>query len=234
MSDTVKLRVHPGWSAALILGGPLIGLIVGAVLGPLSRWVLDRLDVSFWLTGVLTHADGRNGLVSFAILGGAIGIGIAQSIKKETLTIEFDEGSNTGAGVILTMDDAPRWVSRKDAAAVFRDGKDLVLTDHDGYELARGDVELLAGRQVASAFRNRDWPWQDQDPYARRFSDWVDQRPDADEDTHRLLRERRQALKNNDAGLADELRTKLADAGVVVRDRGNRQQIRTVRTPWQN
>lgn len=157
---TGKLRLHPGWTVSFLLSGTVFGLIVGAGLGPLSRWVLEQLPFSMFALRLGALADEPDGLVLFAVLGAAVGMSIADTARKETLSIAFDPAV-TGQGVILTRDRVPHCVVRHDVAAVFRDGKDLVLTGHDGTELARGDVELLEGSRVADAFRTRGWPWRE-------------------------------------------------------------------------
>ncbi|CAM5722799.1 hypothetical protein SALBM311S_11663 [Streptomyces alboniger] len=64
----------------------------------------------------------------------------------------------SGDHVVLARKGREREFSRDAVAAVFRDGKQLVLLGHDGGELARQECDLSAGR-VVDAFTRHGYAW---------------------------------------------------------------------------
>lgn len=130
--------------------------------------------------------------------------------------------------VVLTSKGREREFPRDVIAAVFRDGKQLVLLGHDGGELTRQECDLDTGR-VADAFTEHGYAWADVDPHQGEFRRWVPGAPGLPEGANALLKARQESLEKKGPSHEDvgELRTELARLGVVVRDEKRRQYWRT-------
>jgi len=112
-------------------------------------------------------------------------------------------------------------------AAVFLDGKDLVVLGPDTAELARERTDHGADR-LRGAFEAHGYRWCDADPHRDAFQRWVDGMPGLEQHAQAVLRARRTALEAKDTDDGAELRAELARLGVVVREEGHRQYWRPV------
>ncbi len=130
--------------------------------------------------------------------------------------------------VVLTSKGREREFPRDAVAAVFRDGKQLVLLGRDGGELARQECDLDAAR-VADAFTEHGYVWADADPHQDEFRRWVPGTPGLPEGANAILKARQESLEKKGPSDDDvrELRGELARLGVVVRDEKRRQYWRT-------
>ncbi len=116
-------------------------------------------------------------------------------------------------------------VGREHVAAVFSDGRDLVVLDRAERELARVRATDLPSRELGTALERFGYPWRGTaDPRGAEFVRWVDGAPDLDEPAHALLRARKRALADKRSGAAEEALDGLRAMGVAVRDRGGRQE----------
>ncbi|MFH9660221.1 hypothetical protein ACH4NF_19290 [Streptomyces sp. NPDC017248] len=136
----------------------------------------------------------------------------------------------SGERVVLTSRGREREFPCDVIAAVFRDGKQLVLLGHDGGELTRQECDLNTGR-VADAFTEHGYAWADVDPHQGEFRRWVPGAPGLPEGANALLKVRQESLEKKEPSHEDvrELREELARLGVVVRDEKRRQHWRTFR-----
>lgn len=215
---------EPTWVWVLVWTGfPLVGGVVGWLLVRVADRAADARWVPF--KGLFRLIDRHSGapLTIGAIAVGAIlGLLLALTAQGEKLTVTVDR-----EGVDLIRDGRTRRVARADADAVLLDGKQLVVLDATGRELAR-DKSDLDRRRLADAFTANGWPWRDSDPYAGDFRRWVEGLPDLPPGADPLLRARSRVLGRN-ADDAAELRSELARIGIVVRDERRHQYIRTLR-----
>ena len=201
------------------------------VLGAGTGWLLTRLPG--WVSGLpwapfqepltrLAPLVGPAATVVLLGLGAVAGCLCALMAYDEVTTVRVDPG-----GVTVTRADRTTAAGREDVAAVFCDGRDLVLLRPDGGEAARERTWHRPVR-LRRAFSAEGWPWRDGDPYAAEYSRWVEGLPDVGAREEALLRARHAALRSGDAADAGALREELGRLGVVVRDEGRRQYWRRV------
>ncbi|OKI10326.1 hypothetical protein A6A06_04565 [Streptomyces sp. CB02923] len=204
------------------------------VLGAVALWLLSR--AAGWVASLpWAPLQGPFKLVASApepllsivalVLGALLGLGLAFVADLEYVTADIGPDQ-----AVLTVDKVTRTVPRASTAAVFQDGKHLVLLGHDSSELARLRGDFDADR-FAAAFERHAYPWRaDGDPYAADFRRWVTGQPDLSSGAHALLKARAHALKKSEKKDAEQLRTELAELGVVVREgKDKAQQWRLVR-----
>lgn len=219
---TVRMPRAVLWVVTLVCGA--LGFGLGFLVKPLVHWIVDvfgdapgplRLAAALptaWAVPVLTAA------------GLAAGVWLAREAKKEALELTVDH-----EGVHLEQRGGAKHLRREDVAAVFLDGKDLVLLDAGTRQLARHLATDLSRRKVRAAFERWGYPWAGTaDPHEDEFRTWVDGHPDLDDEAHDLLRSRSRALADKRLGAAADLADQLQAIGVVARDRGGDQQYRRV------
>ncbi|KZM70645.1 hypothetical protein [Nocardia terpenica] len=223
-SAPITLRLSLLWAWALGLGGLVLGVGAGFALPPGGHWVLGTFGhVPDWVRIALSLPPVW--LVPIAaVLGTLGGLFVFYQGHQESLILTVAESH-----VELAHKGREQFVPRERIAAVYREDRDLVLTDRHGARLARFDAYDLNRGAVGSAFRAHGYPWLDEnDPYGAEFTRWVDGMPGIDDEVHQLLRARRRALADERDHDVEELDEKLADRGVDVRDRNGKQHIRVV------
>lgn len=138
------------------------------------------------------------------------------------MTVSADE-------VVIRGSKAAATYSRDEIAEVFLDKDELVLLDPRSRELSRTTSDSAVPGLLRAAFERFGYAWAGTtDPRDTQFAEWVDRSPDLDARAHELLRRRRRALADGRSGTAEEAREGLLDLGIIVRDRGDRQQYRRV------
>lgn len=149
----------------ILVGFPVLGLAIGSVLPPLARW-LDGMSV-LPLRNVFTFVADMEDTwqaVAFAVAATVLGllaafVAVADSVKvtldDDTLGIEFGDRQK------------PLTLRRERVAAVFVEGKDLVVLDSAGRPLALAP-HRASRHALAQAFRAHGYPWHDSRPEATR------------------------------------------------------------------
>lgn len=132
----------------------------------------------------------------------------------------------------------PRWrssvtttdyVPRDSIAAVFLDGKELVLLDAETKQITRNRASDLSKTELQAAFERYGYPWTGiADPHEPEFQRWTDGHPNLDEKANKLLRTRARALQDEQPGAAADLADRLQSIEVVLRDRDGNQQYRRI------
>jgi hypothetical protein len=214
------------WEALLVwLGFPALGALLGLGLRPLAQWMLDTSWVpDHGLARVVADLPTPWGVVGAVAAGVVLGVVLALTAEGEVLRVAVGPD-----GVTLTRDGASRVIGRGDVAAVFADGKELVLAGRFGEELARERSDLATDR-LAAAFTEQGYPWRlDGDPYRAEFRRWVPDEPELPAGANAVLKARSAALEKGDRKDLAELRDELGKLGVVVRDQDKRQYWRQVR-----
>lgn len=213
------------WGVFPLLGaaaGWLLSLLPGWLLA-LPGWVLalpflpgpDKLELLAGVSGpVLTTV--------LVIVGAVAGGFLALTAHAEAITVEAGEEA-----VRVTASGETAEVPRERFGTAFLDGGELVVLDTDTAEAVRAKSDHDAKR-LRAAFEAHGYPWSEGDPHADAFQRWLDGTPDLDARTQALLRTRQEALERKDAADAAELRTALAERGLVVRDREHRQYWRAL------
>jgi hypothetical protein len=212
-------------TGALLYGGfGGAGLVVGFLL-PQLAFFLARLPWAPFQgpARLISEFDGPWLRVATTALGGIAGLVIAYIAIREMLTAVIAD-----AEVRFEKDGKQRVFARSDIAAVFVDGKQLVVLGTSGHELLRENSDESPARW-ASAFRKHGYPWsEDGDPYRDQYRRWVPDTPDVPPSVNALLKARERALQKKDRADAGDLRNELAKLGYVVREEGTRQYWRKV------
>ncbi|MFI5805719.1 hypothetical protein [Streptomyces sp. NPDC051561] len=142
----------------ILLGFPALGLALGFALPPLARW-LDGASM-LPLRDVLAFVGDMESAwqtVAFALAATLIGllaafVAVADSVKvtltEDTLNVEFGDRQK------------PLSLRRERVAAVFVEGKDLVVLDSAGRPLALAP-HRASRTALARAFRAHGYPWHD-------------------------------------------------------------------------
>lgn len=217
---TTDTRLMPVFA---LVGGAL-GAVIAVAAGPVVSWLLDLIDSA---PGVLRLVDVIPLPVTLpllVILGAVAGWLICRSWSEDvgSVTVDADQ-------VQLTSKSSSTVFARAEIAEAFLDEDELVLLDPTSRELWRGTSDSGLASRLGEAFERFGYRWRGaQDPRDAEFVRWVDRSPAVDETSHALLRRRRRALDDAKSGEAETLREELADHGVIVRDRGQTQQVRTL------
>ncbi|BCJ73419.1 hypothetical protein CS0771_29630 [Catellatospora sp. IY07-71] len=225
MWDGATVVAVPVWERVLIaLGFPALGMAAGwGLIAVADRVVgLDWAPFQgpFRLIAKIPEPWATLGAVALGLVAGVLLVLTAIG-ERLTVTVRHD------AALLARPDTAARTVARRDVAAVFTDGKALVLQGADGAEHAR-EVSDLRQADLRAAFTAHGYPWRaDGDPYADRFRLWVPDLAGLPEGANALLAARAKALKKSDAAESAVLLAELHRLGVVVRVEKGRQYWRT-------
>lgn len=205
----------------IYLGVPALFVLVGAGLPFLARWMLSW-DTALPLKPVFRVVGGIDNPWKVAVnvaIWLIIGLFCAFAAKNESAEATLsDDRLRLGSGDTATT------VARDDVAAVFLDGKNLVVLDHESRQRFR-DRPQAPAKVLADAFREYGYPWHDTDPHRELFRRWepgADLPPEVDD----VLSARESALKKKATKEAVELRRAVEKLGYVVRDDGTTQNWR--------
>lgn len=218
------VRMSEAWPWLLRIGGPVLGAGVGAVVAPAGRWLREQFDIAPGPVKFLAALPTVWAVVVCAVLGLGAGIWLARVARREGLSVTVGTPS-----VTLDKDGETVRLPRDRIGTARRDGRDLVLLDRDDAELARRDGSDLSWTRLRAAFERHGYRWDSSSERDDRFRRWVDGDPELGPEDHDLLRSRARALTDERAGTAAELRDRLQERGVVVRDRSSSQEVRRVR-----
>lgn len=201
---TTVVRLPRGATLLLALSGPLLGAVSGGLPVLLAGWRAP------W--GVLAGLAVGVGLAVAALLA-------VLSCPAVTLT-----GSSVRVARHLTRRRA-RVIARRDLAAVFLDGRRLVMLDRASRQLVSVTTRARA-RDLARAFRAHGYPWTRQDPHEGLYRRWVPGTAELPAAVNAALGVREVALRRRLGRAAAELREEVQKLGFVVRDRASRQYWR--------
>ncbi|UCM90914.1 YqeB family protein [Streptomyces marincola] len=206
----------------LVAGAPALGALAGAAAPFAAAWAADRPWAPFG--GPLELIASFDRSWSFVVLG-AVGLLLGAAFAVFALasclrvTLAGDE-------VRLDKDGRTRYLERPCVAAVFTDGRQLVILAQDSRELLREDYEGGAAR-LARGFRAHGYPWAgESDPHAELYRRWVPDTPDLPAGVNAVLAARDKALRKKQDRDAADLRAEVQKLGIVVRDRERRQYWR--------
>ncbi|MDQ0214522.1 hypothetical protein J2S13_000918 [Oikeobacillus pervagus] len=109
----------------------------------------------------------------------------------------------------------------------FMEGKYLVIISKDHREWIRAKTEVSA-KKVEISFLNHHISWAESDPYEQDFRLWELNDERYSHEVNKLLYERRLALREKMEKEATHLLNDLSELGVVVKNKGEKQYVRTI------
>lgn len=221
---SVTLRMPNAVLWLLAIGCGAVGFGLGFLVKPLVQWILDAVGDAPGPLRVAAALPTAWTVPVLTVVGLLAGAWLAATAQKESLMLTV----NTG-GIGLRQVGADHYVPRDSIAAVFLDGKELVLLDAETKQLARNKASDLSKTALQAAFERFDYPWKGTgDPHEQDFQRWTDGHPDLDEQANQLLRSRARALQDKQPGAAADLADRLQSIGVVLRDKNGTQQYRRI------
>ncbi|MGE7920375.1 YqeB family protein [Viridibacillus sp. NPDC093762] len=221
--STVHLNFSKGDKLFLWLILPLIGLVIGYFLPPISEWASKLEWIPF--QGPFKLVAGLNaGWVIFATMafGLVAGIILTLFIYDEILNIYISE--DTLAFKIGKIDMS---YDKDNISYIYVDHKDLVVIGHDGHELFRYKKELST-KILKEELGERGYLFKDGNPYKEQFKKWVPGLTDLPLEANALLKARDVALKNDDSEEALQIVFELWKLHVSVKEIESKQYYRVV------
>ncbi|TCP43859.1 hypothetical protein EV191_12013 [Tamaricihabitans halophyticus] len=219
-SITIRMPNWVHW--LLVLGAAAAGLVLGLLVKPFVRWIVDLIGEAPGPLRVAAELPVGWAVLVLTVVGALIGVWLSAEAAKESLVVTIGP-----TDVQLNQDGNARYLAKADIGEVFYDRKELVFLDADTRELARNKATDLNREVLRESIERFGYPWRGaSDPREQEFQQWVDGRPDLVEEQQRLLRSRARALRDKQRGTAAELAEQLQEAGVVVRDRAEAQEYR--------
>lgn len=218
-----EVKQSPAVPVALGVAAAVIGAALGFALAPLMSGLVALIErTPFPVPGVITLVADLPVTWSvgvFGLLGVLAGIYVAHSAASGRLRLRVVEDH-----LEYRLEDREGWIARQDVAAVFRDGRYLVLLDHTDRVKARLDADTLDAGAVQAALQTHGYPWQEQDPHESAYLDWLDGGPGFTDEEHALLRRRHRAHK--DRAAREQIDVDLAARGLVAREKAGQLQVR--------
>lgn len=222
MNETTVVQIPAKYTWIFTALGALVGVLAAFIVGPLVSWLLGLIGDAPGPLRLAAELPFAWAVPVLTVVGAIAGFLIAASWNDDAGTIEVND-----AGITVHSKDADRYVPKAKTDRVAAEKKELVILDVQTSEIFRGPVEdeMLPGLRVALAARG--YPQlETSDPYGDRFVTWVEGGGQLDEKTEDLLRARRRALADDQAGAAEDALDRLRRSGVMVRDRDGRQEYR--------
>lgn len=202
--------------------GAAAGLVLALLAGPLTAWLLGRLDSAPVPLRVIAEFPLVASAPILTIVGAVAGWFVFAIWEGEVGMVEIDED-----GILLSQEKTATRFAAGEVAEAFIDEDQLVLVDHSARELSRTATDSSLEPRLRTAFGSHGYNWRGRtDPREAAFIPWVDRDPHCAPDDHALLRARQRALTDKRTGEAATLRDDLSARGIVVRDKGGAQQIR--------
>ncbi|BDH55820.1 hypothetical protein [Tsukamurella sp. PLM1] len=230
MTATVSPTTTIGLSRWVQVGVLLVTTVAGALLGLVVRglvsWLERTVDGSpgpLRIAAQLPVGVAVGVLAVAGLIGGVVLVGAWQN-EVAALTVADDH-------VELVVDEHRRWMARDEIGETFLGrGGELTFLDRRGRLLAAAGTDGVPKARIARALTDTGYPWRGAaDPYEAEYTRFVHGRGDVEPEVESLLRERAVARAEKRAPTARDLRLRLGEAGVVVRDHGDEQEFRPAR-----
>lgn len=208
----------------LWVGFPLLGALAGWLLALALDWIVGLSWAPF--QGPLNLLDEVTGAWTTPVLiaiGAVAGIVVALVAYGEIAFVTVDPET-----VTITLDNKSSHIARADAAAVFVEGKHLVIQDRSGRQHARAPISDLPADKLKGAFTTHGYPWVGSDPFEAAFVRWVPDAPALPAGASAILAARQKALEKGNKDDLEDFRHELDRVGVVVREDGKRQFWRSI------
>lgn len=204
--------------------GAAAGLALAFIAGPVTAWLLDRVDSAPVFLRIVDEVPLVVALPALTVIGALAGWFVFAIWEGEVGTVTLDAD-----GVLITKEKSSARFMTDEIAEAFLDGDELVLVDDATRELSRTASDNGLEPRLRTAFEAHGITWRGtEDPRGAAFRPWIDRGAELDAEDHALLRARQRALTDKRAGEAAALRDQLRDRDLVVRDRDKAQQIRRI------
>ncbi|MGO1440287.1 MAG: YqeB family protein [Brevibacterium yomogidense] len=204
--------------------GAAAGLALAFIAGPVTAWLLDRVDSAPVFLRIVDEVPLFVTLPALTVIGALAGWIVFAIWEGEVGTVILDAD-----GVLITKEKSSARFTTDEIAEAFLDGDELVLVDDATRELSRTASDNGLEPRLRTAFGAHGVAWRGrEDPRGAAFHPWIDRGAELDAEDHALLRARQRALTDKRAGEAAALRDQLRDRDIVVRDRDEAQQIRRI------
>lgn len=202
--------------------GAALGLVVRGLVGWLERTV-DGSPGPLRIAAQLPTGVAVGALAVLGLIGGVVLVGMWQH-EVARLTVARDHLEVEAGG-------HRRWIESGEVGEAFLGrGGELTILDRGGGLLAAASTDGVPRARIARALTEAGYPWRgDADPYESEYVRFVQGRGDAEPEVEELLRERAVARAEKRGPTARDLRLRLGERGVVVRDRGDEQEFRLAR-----
>ncbi|MBC8075177.1 MAG: hypothetical protein H7Y32_03800 [Chloroflexales bacterium] len=211
------------WERILVwVAFPVLGAGAAWLLYAVADWVVSLPWAPFQgpFKLVASFPDPQ-GTIGALVVGAGAGLVLAFLAAQERLTVTVSDDQIT-----IERGGSSRVLKRASISAVFLDRKQLVLLSPTSAEVVREASDLNANH-LTSALRTHGYPWlADGDPYNDTYRRWVEDTPEIAGHANALLKARARALDKSDDDETAQLRTELANLGIVVRDEKKRQYWR--------
>lgn len=153
-----KVDEPPWLRTASWLGCPAAGAALGVVIWAAASWIAAL--PAFPLQGIFRLLDSLSfpwSALTAVVAGAILGFAFAVVWARDRLIVTVSENR-----VTLKRGEKTRRIEAE-LAAVYLDGKQLVLSTVDGRELAREKTDLERA-SLAKAFTEHGHPWRDEPP----------------------------------------------------------------------
>lgn len=228
-ADTIVLQ-RQGWLNVVFFAGfPILGAGLGCLLSFVPGWLTrlpDWVDNLPMIPGHEQFAmlDGLSGpwLTGILIAVGALAGIVLAAMTLTVPTWEISRDSLTITHNNQTLFDVP--LHHIHSLHPGENGLITVLGTDTGV-LVRAEVEPSAA-ELKEAVSHFGLAWHDFDPFDNDYVRWLDGDPELSDRVNAILRTRAQAIEKGDEEDGAQLSEALGAEGIVVRDRGERQQWR--------
>jgi hypothetical protein len=220
-----RVVAEPGWVGLLIwVLFPLVGAGVIAGINALTGWLVKLpwapVKIPAKFVDELPEPAATLGAVTIGAVAGLI-VAVIAIHEQLTVTVSADRVTLArGDGTVRTVDGTA-------VDLVFCDGKQLVLLDAAGAEVARESSDLKA-ELLRDAFEAQGYRWVAEDPHRAEYRLWVAPIGELPDGVNVLLAARDKALKDDKTSYAARIREELLQLNFVVRDEKKHQYWRRV------
>src|SRR5690625_5023043 len=155
-------------------------------------------------------------------VGIVIGVLLSVTVYSEALKMNISDRE-----VLINIDDNETIISKSEVKAIFMESNEVVIIGNKGQEILREKTDIKK-EKIREIFLYHHYPWCEQDPYIDEYKLWTLQDHSLGENINSLLYERRNAIREEDKKKAKNLKMDLNELGIVVKDHGENQYIRSV------
>lgn len=152
-----------------------------------------------------------------------VGIFIAMYIYSEILKITVERDR-----LQVHFKDKQTEILKKDIMVIFKEKKELVIVTMDGRERVRANTDYNEAR-LQSIFSQERYPWKAADPFRDAFYKWQLNDDALAERANDILYKRREAIREDEESVRDELKADLSELDIVVKDVKKEQYIRLIK-----